>query len=174
MPAGCDAVHNGLLLGQAFKWTTLHQCSLAHYHEADPCCLWSVEIMYCIRFNFTHCILSKTVLYYFMHHPCFTWMVHVQVWKPCITLTWSNPPSVSYYGIFPVMRQICSTIQDSFTKLQLAYIQRSKIRILSVVLSVEFANANTAQKVQYRPDTDNHANNQCITKCVCVNSKHSH
>ena len=68
----------------------------------------------------------------------------------CITLTWSNPPSVSYYGIFPVTRQLCSTIQDSFTKPQLACIQRSKRRFLSVVLAVEFANANTAQKVQYR------------------------
>ena len=82
----------------------------------------------------------------------------------CITLTWSNPPSVSYYGIFPVVRQIA----PSKTALQICDLHAYSVpRILLVVLSVEFANADTAQKVHYWPDTDNQSNNRYITKCVC-------
>ena len=35
---------------------------------------------------------------------------------------------------------------------------------LSVTLSVQFADADTDQKAQYRPDTDNRSDNRCITK----------
>ena len=45
-----------------------------------------------------------------------------------ITLTWSNTPSVSYCETFLSGSEVSSTIQDSFTKLRLAHIQRSKGR----------------------------------------------
>ena len=35
---------------------------------------------------------------------------------------------------------------------------------LLVTLSVQFANADTAQKAHYRPDTDNRSDNWCITR----------
>ena len=34
---------------------------------------------------------------------------------------------------------------------------------LSATLSVQFADADTAQKAQYQPDTDNRPDNRCIT-----------
>ena len=38
-----------------------------------------------------------------------------------------------------------------------------RMRHLSVTLSVEFADTDTAQKAHYRPDTDNRSDNHCIT-----------
>ena len=50
----------------------------------------------------------------------------------CITLTWSNPPSVSYY----TGSEVNSTIQDSFTNLRLAHLQCSKNFIGCVISRV--------------------------------------
>ena len=39
---------------------------------------------------------------------------------------------------------------------------------LSVTLSIEFANSDTAQKAHYQPNTDNRSDNRCITiLCQC-------
>ena len=38
-----------------------------------------------------------------------------------------------------------------------------RMRHLSVTLSVEFADADTAQKAHYQPDTDNRSDNRCTT-----------
>ena len=42
------------------------------------------------------------------------------------------------------------------------------MRHLSVILSVEFADADTAQKEHYRPNTDNQSDNRCITNYIYV------
>ena len=49
-----------------------------------------------------------------------------------ITLTWSNASSVSYCGPFLFGSEVGSTIQHSFTKLWLAWVQRSKRRVASM------------------------------------------
>ena len=79
-----------------------------------------------------------------------------------ITLTWSNAPSVSYCETFLSSSETSSTIQDSFTKPWLTRIQCSREELLargsamrthhlSVTLSIEFADADTAQKAHYCP-----------------------
>ena len=105
------------------------------------------------------------------------WLLVIKLYKYeslRIMLTWSNAPSVSYCGIFLSSSEASSTIQDSFTKPRIARVQHSKIahgpamrmRHLSVTLSVEFANANTAQKPHYRPDTDNRSDYWCTTSFI--------
>ena len=62
------------------------------------------------------------------------WLLAIKLYKYeslCIALTWSNAPSVSYCGTFLSGSEASSTIQDSFTTLQLACVQRSKRRIAS-------------------------------------------
>ena len=79
--------------------------------------------------------------------------------------------TVSYCETFLSSSEASSPNQDGFTKPRLARIQRSKRRIASTwfcnvhapLLSVEFADADTAQKAHYRPDTDNRSDNQCIS-----------
>ena len=41
-----------------------------------------------------------------------------------ILLPWSDAPAVSYYGLFLSGSETSSTVQDNFTKLQLAHVQR--------------------------------------------------
>ena len=50
----------------------------------------------------------------------------------------------------------------------LAHGSAMRMCYLSITLSVEFADADTAQKVRYQPDTDNRSDNQCITLVFSV------
>ena len=91
----------------------------------------------------------------------------VQVWNLCITLTWSNTPSVCYCGLFVVRQVALSKVTLQRCNLQGAtyYVAcGSAIHMchLSVAL-VEFADTDTAQKMHHRADIDSWSDYRCIT-----------